>query len=930
MNFKFLFITFMICTLGFSQSKGKVAGLITDADLNDEAMPFVNVMIKGTTIGSATDMDGKYELAIVAGNHTLVISFVGYETIEIPFTIKSNETVTINKSIGSGSVKLEDIVVENNRKRNTETSIMMEIKEAKQVVSAISAEQMSKGTDGNAAEAVQRVPGITIVDGKFVMIRGLSERYNNVLLNGSIAPSTEIDKRTFAFDLISTSTLDKMVIYKTGSADMQGDFAGGIIAVSTAESAVEFTKAEVGFGYRPGTTFDSYLQSEGSNTDFLGFDKSFRPLPDNFFSDANNVVAASNANRLSNNFNPTESTAFLDNSIGFSLGRKIALKGKNSLFTINSLSFSNSFQNIDREFKRYSTLNPGETVAPLWFQYQDNIYQNTANITALSNWILKLGENTKIKFKNLFNQKGTNETTIRNGNNFLQRGDDLLRNYYMIYQSRTLYTSQLQGEHKLGSKNALDWVLGYNSIADNMPDFRRFRTFKQDTDPNTPYIMIDPPSSNPFDAGRFFGELSEYSTNGGLNFTHLIERVKGDEELGTIKLKTGLYGSYRQRDFSAKYFTYLIPGYVGFDRAQELRRLPISEVFSSQYVNDTDGWSLREGTRPSDSYTADNTLLSGYLQGEIPLKRFDVTAGVRLEHNIQTLNSRDEIKNINVDNPVTSFLPSLNVGYNVNDNSILRFAYSRTVNRPEFRELAPFLFYDYTNDVNIVGNPDLQTASIDNLDIRYEFYPTKSETVSLGAFYKRFDTPIELTTVIVGENPQFVYNNAESAKNYGVEFELKKSFKGLTGSGFIDRISANLNASYILSEVDLGAAAVAQQQTRALQGQSPYIVNVALGYKDEKDFSVNLVYNRFGDRIFSVSDDNFPSIYELSRNNLDLTLSKKFDKTVVKLGVQNLLDDKYRFFEDSNRDEKIDRNADNATSVFKRGALITINVSYNL
>jgi len=920
----------MICTLGFSQSKGKVAGLITDADLNDEAMPFVNVMIKGTTIGSATDMDGKYELAVVAGNHTLVISFVGYETIEIPFTIKSNETVTINKSIGSGSVKLEDIVVENNRKRNTETSIMMEIKEAKQVVSAISAEQMSKGTDGNAAEAVQRVPGITIVDGKFVMIRGLSERYNNVLLNGSIAPSTEIDKRTFAFDLISTSTLDKMVIYKTGSADMQGDFAGGIIAVSTAESAVEFTKAEVGFGYRPGTTFDSYLQSEGSNTDFLGFDKSFRPLPDNFFSDANNVVAASNANRLSNNFNPTESTAFLDNSIGFSLGRKIALKGKNSLFTINSLSFSNSFQNIDREFKRYSTLNPGETVAPLWFQYQDNIYQNTANITALSNWILKLGENTKIKFKNLFNQKGTNETTIRNGNNFLQRGDDLLRNYYMIYQSRTLYTSQLQGEHKLGSKNALDWVLGYNSIADNMPDFRRFRTFKQDTDPNTPYIMIDPPSSNPFDAGRFFGELSEYSTNGGLNFTHLIERVKGDEELGTIKLKTGLYGSYRQRDFSAKYFTYLIPGYVGFDRAQELRRLPISEVFSSQYVNDTDGWSLREGTRPSDSYTADNTLLSGYLQGEIPLKRFDVTAGVRLEHNIQTLNSRDEIKNINVDNPVTSFLPSLNVGYNVNDNSILRFAYSRTVNRPEFRELAPFLFYDYTNDVNIVGNPDLQTASIDNLDIRYEFYPTKSETVSLGAFYKRFDTPIELTTVIVGENPQFVYNNAESAKNYGVEFELKKSFKGLTGSGFIDRISANLNASYILSEVDLGAAAVAQQQTRALQGQSPYIVNVALGYKDEKDFSVNLVYNRFGDRIFSVSDDNFPSIYELSRNNLDLTLSKKFDKTVVKLGVQNLLDDKYRFFEDSNRDEKIDRNADNATSVFKRGALITINVSYNL
>ncbi len=264
MKFYFLFIALLIGTFSYSQSKGKVTGIITDADLNNEAMPFVNIMIKGTTNGTATDMDGKYELTVNTGKNILVISFVGYETVEVPFEVQANQTVTINKSIGSGSVKLEDIVVENNRKRNTETSIMMEIKEAKQVVSAISAEQMSKGTDGNAAEAVQRVPGITIVDGKFVMIRGLSERYNNVLLNGSIAPSTEIDKRTFAFDLISTSTLDKMVIYKTGSAEMPGDFAGGIISVSTAESPVEFTKVDVGFGYRPGTTFDSYFQSEGS------------------------------------------------------------------------------------------------------------------------------------------------------------------------------------------------------------------------------------------------------------------------------------------------------------------------------------------------------------------------------------------------------------------------------------------------------------------------------------------------------------------------------------------------------------------------------------------------------------------------------------------------------------------------------------------
>ena len=929
MKFKLLFFTLLLTTLSFSQNKGTVSGTLTDKESNNQSLPFANVLIKGTAIGANTDIDGKYSLKIEAGSYILQLSFVGYEAVEVPITVIANQVLIVDRALGSGSYKLEDVVIKTVRKRNTETAIMMEIKEAKQVVSAISAEQISKGTDGNAAEAVQRVPGITIVDGKFVMIRGLSERYNNVLLNNSIAPSTEIDKRTFAFDLISTSALDKMLIYKTGSADKPGDFAGGIIAVTTAENTSEFTKLDVGFGFRPGTTFDTYQQSEGSNTDFLGFDNTFRTLPNNF-SAVGGVVPAAVANQLPNNFSPTGSTAIFDNSIGFSLGRKIKLGSNASLFAINSLSYSNSYQYINREFSRYTTLNAGQTDAPLWFRYNDDIYQNEINATVLSNWILKIGDHSKIKFKNLFNQKGRNETTIRNGNNFLQRGDDLLRNYYLIYQSRSLYTGQLEGEHKLTSKSNLDWVLGFNSLTDNVPDFRRYRTFKQSNNPNDPYIMIDPPSSNPFDAGRYYGELSEYSVNNGANYTYNIERFKDDEELGNIVLKAGYYASYRTRDFSAKYFTYLIPGYVGFQRAEELRRFPINEVFSATNVNDTDGWSLREGTRPEDSYKADNTYLAGYIQGEIPLKRFDVTAGIRIENNIQTLDSRDAIRAINVNNPITSILPSLNVGYNLNEKSLMRFAYSRTVNRPEFRELAPFLFYDYTNDVNIQGNPNLQIATIDNLDVRYEFYPSKSETISFGAFYKQFDTPIELTTVIVGENPQFVYNNATSANNYGVELELKKSFKGLTNSAFVDRFSINVNGSYIISEVDLGVAAVAQQRTRALQGQSPYIINGALGYQDENDFSVNLVYNRFGDRIFSVSDDNFPSIYELSRNNLDMTFSKKIKKATFKVGAQNLLNDKYRFFEDSNRDEKIERSKDNATSVFKRGALFTLNITYNL
>ena len=260
---------------------------------------------------------------------------------------------------------------------------------------------------------------------------------------------------------------------------------------------------------------------------------------------------------------------------------------------------------------------------------------------------------------------------------------------------------------------------------------------------------------------------------------------------------------------------------------------------------------------------------------------------------------------------------------------MVRFAYSRTVNRPEFREIAPFLFYDYENEAARVGNQNLKTADIDNLDLRYEFYPSKGETVSIGGFYKRFSNPIENVTQITTEQPQFNYANAKSAFNYGAEIELRKSFKELTDNLYLGRLSVNLNASYIFSEVDLGSDVTSQQQVRALQGQSPYIVNVALGYADESGFSTNLIYNRFGDRIFSVGDVNFPTIYELSRNSLDFTVSKVYKKTTLKLGIQNLLDAKYQFYEDSNRDEEINKSNDNPTSVFKRGSLVSLNVSHN-
>jgi len=227
-----LIITLFITTISFSQ-KGTINGTITDKEYKDQPLAFANVSIKGTSLGVATDETGKYSIKVEPGKYVLVIGYTGYQTVEIPFNIASNEVKTINYSLKASGVELKNLVITKSARKNTETAVLNEIKIARQVVNAISAQQMSKGTDGNAAQAIQRVPGVTIVDGKFVMVRGLSERYNNVLINNSIAPSTEVDRRTFSFDLLPTTTLEKMTIGKTGAAYLPGDFAGGIISITT-------------------------------------------------------------------------------------------------------------------------------------------------------------------------------------------------------------------------------------------------------------------------------------------------------------------------------------------------------------------------------------------------------------------------------------------------------------------------------------------------------------------------------------------------------------------------------------------------------------------------------------------------------------------------------------------------------------------------
>lgn len=918
----------------FSQP-GVIEGIILDGDTK-ETLIGAYVLVDGTSEGTTTDIDGMFVLRLAPGTYTITISSLGYETLRIEnVVVEAGKKFSLNAVLKTESLVLAEVMITDVKKTNTDAAVLLEVKQAKQVVSAISSQQILKSQDSNAAQVMQRIPGVTIVDNRFVMIRGLSERYNNVMINNVVAPSTEVDKRTFSFDLISSSSLDRMLIYKSGSADLPGDFAGGVIKLFTVDNVDDnFTKLSLGVGFRQGTTFNDYFQSKGSSTDFLGFDNGFRTLPSSFPSTRTLQNSARNAeirqtaaHSLQNNFQPIQGMATPDYSLGFSMGRNIDFGGGKKLSVINSISYSNSYQYFQRDFYRYFEWVDQTQPILQRFRYLDDTYQRDNRISILSNWNLKINKNNRIKFKNLFNQIGENETILRNGEDFIQRPNDNLKNYLLGYRSRSIYTGQLEGEHTLSPLYSVRWVFGGSYLNESEPDLRRFRTFRPKNAPEgSNFIMQLPPSSNLFETGRYWGNLKEFSTNHGADFTY---RLTEDEKKSPV-LKTGYYVDYRDRDFTSRYVSYLYPGFFNPTIGEELSRQPLDKIFSNDNIRTSNGFVIEEGTRPIDSYTASNLLLAGYLSGEIPFGNFNFIGGVRVENNTQQMNSRNDFEPIKVNNPVTSFMPFGNLAYNVNSNTIIRAAYSRTVNRPEFRELAPFLFYDYKLEAGRVGNPRLVTATIDNADLRFELYPRNGEIFSIGAFYKYFTNPIENRTIITTEQPTFTYINADFAKAYGLEVEFRKSFKGVTNSAFIDNFSVNMNASLIFSEVDLGSSAVAQERERALQGQSPYIVNAALYYADQSNLNISLIYNIFGERIFSVGDDLFPTIYELPRNSVDITISKQVGNRVTyKFGIQDLLNARFRFHEDSDRNATINER-DNVIFSFRRGTLFSLSATYNL
>jgi len=895
--------------------------------------PFVSVMIQGTTTGANTDVDGRYLFTCAPGSYTIVASFVGLRKEERSVTLRAGETLTVNFAMTTESIEMEAAEVVRQKRTESDAAVMLEMRRSEQVLNGLGREQIGKGQDRTAGDVVKRIPGVTMVSDRFVMIRGLADRYNTVLLNDVPAPSLEADRRAFSFDILPSGVLDRVLVYKTAADELPGEFAGGVIKVYTMNAPEkDQVRFEYSTSYRSGTTGALFFSSAKSGTDALGFDNGLRQLPAGFPGSLHNLTPdrlTAAGRSLANNWGVHESTAMPDQRFNLMFTKRIgAPGGKVSGGNVSSISYGNSLLSYTARNQNYNVFDPVLQRSDRIYDYSDQESIHQVRASVMSNFSVLIGPRHKLEFRNLFTQQGIDRTTVRTGNSFEEQFE--VRNYAFRYQQRTIYSGQLHGEHEFRPDlSRLSWTAGYGLALSKEPDFRRVRSVRSmnETDADAPFNVVLPPGANTSDAGRFFSDMVEKVITGKVDHEH--KSIRGDR---TLKLRTGVFVERKDRDFNARWMSFRAANNATFDRS--LLLLPLHEVFAADNINSGTGFKLEEGTNPSDRYTAVNTLLAAYAGGTLTLATATtISAGVRAEHNTQQLNSATfGGRRVAVDNPVLSVLPSINVSRALTERAHLRAAWSTTVNRPEFRELAPFAFYDFSMNNVLRGNDSIRTATVRNVDLRYEFYPGLAEVMSVGVFYKHFTDPIEmffLPGAGSGGTRNFTFGNAERAYSMGGEVEIRRSLNSFIKQGYLSKLGVMCNATYVFTEVVLGAGAAGQAQRRPLMGQSPYIVNAGLYYADTaRGLQYNILYNVIGPRLFAVGTYGTPDIHELPRNVIDITLSKRFgERLEVKVGAQDILNERTRLVQDSNGDGRIG-GPDEEVMSFRRGACYTIGAGF--
>lgn len=908
-----------------SVRKTRVTGVVRD-ETNGISLPGIPVeVVGGETV--YTDVDGRYVLELAPGAYDLKVVMEGYQERTTKVEVASGVR-TVDANIGITMAKFaETVVVRGDAPIDAVTSSqevqLIERKNAPMISDNLGAVEMRRNNDGDAAAAMQRVTGISVVDNQYVFVRGLGERYSNTQLSGATLPTTEPDKKVVPLDMFPSGLLDSVQVAKSYSPDKSAEFAGGLVQVNPIKlpnrPVLDFSYGLSGNSISTGKSIP--LSSLGSR-DWLGFDNGSRALPSSF---PDSKIVRRGVFTPSVGFTPAEITELgraLDNTWrpqnadgapgqnwGLVAGNRF---GKLGVVASFSQSYKETFQREDRAFYR---LDEGDALEPV-SEYEIEYGTQRAQIGGVANLSYQATTNHRLSFENFYTHSGRDE-----GRRF--EGPNTENNFYYFnnrvqFVEEGLFSNGLSGEHffRTLSNSRLDWRATYSRAKRNEPDLRE--TLYQAT--MVPLagggftysgapVLADESQSG----FRMFNDLDDDTLDVAANWS--IFSTAGDRP---TQYKFGANVVDRNRGFTSRRFRFIpITTGSGSSVQTNLTRTP-EEIFSSNNIGTA--FRFNEETRPVDAYDGAQTTYAGYGMVDVALRaRTRLVAGARVERFEQQVDSFDPfglfVATTTSENKNTDFFPSVNLVQGITANSNLRLGYSSTVNRPEFREVATFEFTDVVGARAVRGNPDLRRAIIQNLDARWELFPGARNVVAVSAFYKYFNEPIE-RIVIAGAQPIVTFQNAQSARNFGLELEAARQL--------FSHLYVAANYTFVDSQISINAEQRTVQTSlkRALAGQSKNVFNITTEFA-AGGFNMRLLVNRYGDRISDVGSNGAPDILEQGRPQIDLVMSQRVGRFNLRFGADNLADSRYNFTQGIGSTQERERS-------FVQGRTVSLSVGVNV
>ena len=909
------------------ESKIQINGKVQDE--NGHPVPGATIRILNSHAGAVSEADGAFQLLCPKDSSCkLSVEAVGFQKSTITFFPEKQRDEPFLIELQSQAGNLDDITVSATRRTSGSVNLVYQAqKKASAISDGISQDIIKKSPDKNMGDVLKRVSGASVQDDKFVIIRGLNERYNTAQMNKALLPSTEPDKRAFAFDIIPASLIDQVLIYKSMTPDLPPDFAGGAIDITTKNFPTRrVSELSLSLGYDTKTTFKSFQKAKvNGKYDFLGYFDGKRSLPASYLNNEKDFIHKSPdfkkavTEQFSNNFgSQSASNSLPDMSIAYTGGNTRYTSTDKKFGYIYSLGYSVSREVTTGRQDDYDLAKRAQ------MKSHSTEYNQKFGHYALLNLSYAFNTKNRLAFKNLYNNSLTNKVELKQGTDYTSDHEKGLISSSARSSRDGLLQSVLQGEHELKKAQAINWNLSYARTYHYSPD-ETILSLDENADGTYGRRINNENSPALQHAGRVYSDNVEQQFGGHIDYSYGFN-------IGTRKqlFKAGISSYYRLKDVAVRAL-----GYATLNGLGENILADPNDPFNMINQENIEKYNLvvaNIGTS-SAQYKGKAFNNYGYLMFENKWSDYwTLVWGANISNYDQKLDQKghDRIEKKNTD-----ILPSGILTFRPTDKMNLRLAASQSVNRPEFRELAAYNLYDYSQNYIYFGNPDLERSKATNFDFRYEFFPAAGEIMSASVFYKKFKDPIEQ---INNGNNTLGYENADEATLYGAEIEIRKKLDFL-GSDFMSKWTVYGNAAYIDGNVKLNGI----EGKSLMQGQSPYLVGAGLSYT-EGDMTVNVLYQKNGSRLAfrgqrlkgQQADQAALDIYEKGRDVLDAQISYKFLKSKrleVRLSAKDLLaqsiDWYYKFKPlENSRKNGFDPKDDLITRQFNPGTNVSLSLKY--